>query len=315
MARPLRIEFAGAFYHITARGNETKDIFKSIRDRSQFLSYLESATGRYEAVIHAYCLMTSHYHLLLETPSGNLSQIMRHINGAYTTYFNTKRKRSGHLFQGRYQGILVEADEYAQELSRYIHLNPVRAGIVRSIGDYRWSSYRSYIGKEKPPGWLARDLVLGYFGKKISEGQQGYRDFVEEALAQDYSNPLSEVMGSAILGNLSFVERMRDTYLKNRKSGRDLPSLRALATGVSTEEIVQAVDGMFGAEPALARKVTLYLCHTCTAQPLREIGMRFGIKESGVSLASRRMTLRMQHDAGLRANITKITEKIKLQNV
>src|SRR5689334_9740825 len=111
MARPLRIEFPGAYYHVTSRGNEKKDIFKSRRDREKFLSYLQSAVERYKAVIHAYCLMTNHYHLLIETPEGNLSQIMHHINGAYTTYFNVKRKRTGHLFQGRYKAIIIEADE------------------------------------------------------------------------------------------------------------------------------------------------------------------------------------------------------------
>jgi putative transposase len=131
MARPLRIEFPGAFYHVTSRGNERKAVFKSLRDREKFLSYLESATERYGAAIHVYCLMDNHYHLLLETPSGHLSKIMQHINGAYTTYFNTKRERPGHLFQGRYKAILVDADEYAKELSRYIHLNPVRAAIVK----------------------------------------------------------------------------------------------------------------------------------------------------------------------------------------
>src|SRR5664279_2859353 len=140
MARPLRIEYPGAFYHVTSRGNEQKDIFRSRKDREKFLGYLESAKERYGAVIHAFCLMNNHYHLLLETPSGNLSQIMRHINGAYTTYFNVKRKRAGHLFQGRYKAILVEADEYAKELSRYIHLNPVRVGIVANPEEYRWSS-------------------------------------------------------------------------------------------------------------------------------------------------------------------------------
>ena len=130
MARPLRITFPGAFYHVTARGNERKAVFKSIRDRQKFLEYLETATERYHAVIHSYCLMDNHYHLLLETPSGNLPQIMRHINGAYTTYFNSKRTRAGHLFQGRYKAILVEMDEYAKELSRYIHLNPVRAKLA-----------------------------------------------------------------------------------------------------------------------------------------------------------------------------------------
>ena len=129
MARPLRITYPGASYHITSRGNERKDVFKSKRDREKFLEYLESASQRYDAVVHAYCLMGNHYHLLMETPSGNLPQIMRHINGAYTTYFNVKRQRSGHLFQGRYKAILIEADTYLLELSRYIHINrPERIG-------------------------------------------------------------------------------------------------------------------------------------------------------------------------------------------
>jgi len=119
MARQLRIEFLCAFYHVTAKGNERKAVFKSIQDRENFYTYIESASPRYGAVIHAYCLMDNHYHLLIETPLGNLSKIMQHINGAYTTYFNIKRQRSGHLFQGRYKSILVEIDEYAKELSRF----------------------------------------------------------------------------------------------------------------------------------------------------------------------------------------------------
>jgi len=158
MTRPLRIEYPGAFYHITSRGNERKDIFKSLRDMEKFLSYLESATKRYGAVIHAYCLMDTHYHLFIETPLGNLSKIIHHINGAYTNYYNKKRERTGHLFQGRYKAILVEADEYAKELSRYIHLNPVRAGMVDNPEEYIWSSYRYYISNEKTPEWLKRDL-------------------------------------------------------------------------------------------------------------------------------------------------------------
>jgi len=160
MSRPLRIVYAGAFYHVTSRGNEQKDVFKSKRDREKFLEYLESATERYGAVIHVYCLMSNHYHLLVETPAGNLPQIMGHINGAYTTYYNIKRKRSGHLFQGRYKAILVEFDEYALELSRYIHLNPVRAGMVTHPEEYRWSSYRNFIGQGSGPTWLKLDTIL-----------------------------------------------------------------------------------------------------------------------------------------------------------
>jgi putative transposase len=151
MARPLRIVYPGAYYHVMSRGNEQKEIFKSQRDREKFLEYLASANERYGAIIQAYCLMSNHYHLLLETPEGNLPQIMRHINGAYTTYFNVKRKRSGHLFQGRYKAILVDADSYAAELSRYIHLNPIRVGLAERSEDYPWSSYRSYIGQSPPP--------------------------------------------------------------------------------------------------------------------------------------------------------------------
>ena len=129
MARPLRIEYPGAFYHVTSRGNERKDIFKSNTDRAMFLSYLSSAQEKYEAVVHAYCLMSNHYHLMIETPQGNLSQIMKYINSSYTNFFHIKRNRPGHLVQGRYNAILVEADAYATELSRYIHLNPASSAI------------------------------------------------------------------------------------------------------------------------------------------------------------------------------------------
>ena len=172
MARPLRITYPGAFYHITSRGNEQKAVFKSKKDREKFLEYLESASERYNAVIHVYCLMDNHYHLLLETPSGNLPQIMRHINGAYTTYFNIKRGRAGHLFQGRYKAILVEKDVYAKELSGYIHLNPVKAGMVELPEEYEWSSYLTYIGKQKKPEWFHTDFLHGYFGKTKSSAQK-----------------------------------------------------------------------------------------------------------------------------------------------
>ena len=198
MARPLRIEYPGAFYHVTSRGNEQKDVFKSQKDREKFLSYVESAVVRYGAVVHTWCLMSNHYHLLLETPSGNLSQIMRHINGAYTTYFNVKRKRAGHLFQGRYKAILVEADAYALELSRYMHLNPVRAGMVAKPEHYQWSSYRSYIGHSPTPEWLKTDFILGYFGRKAPDAKNSYRRFVEDLLDSEYESPLQATVASTV---------------------------------------------------------------------------------------------------------------------
>jgi putative transposase len=221
MGRPLRIEFAGAYYHVTSRGNEQKDVFKSQRDRERFLSYLESAVVRYGAVIHAYCLMSNHYHLLIETPSGNLSQIMQHINGAYTNYFNVKRKRAGHLFQSRYKAILIEADEYAKELSRYIHLNPVRVGMVSRPEEYRWSSYCDYIGERKAPDWLTTKLILDYFGTGKT-ARDNYRKFTEDLLEQKYESPLNNVIAATILGREGFVKEITAKHVDGKQADRNV---------------------------------------------------------------------------------------------
>ena len=205
MGRSLRITFTGAYYHVTSRGNERKDVFKSQIDREKFLSYLESAVLRYGAVIHAYCLMSNHYHLLLETPSGNLPRIMQHINGAYTNYFITKRARSGHLFQGRYKAILIDADAYAIELSRYLHLNPVRAGMVSVPEAYPWSSYLDYIGERKCPEWLKTSFILGFFNNDHG-ADTNYQRFVEDLSDREYESPLKGATAEAILGGDEFVD-------------------------------------------------------------------------------------------------------------
>lgn len=305
MARPVRVEYPGAFYHITARGNERKDIFRSARDREKFLSYLQSATQRYGAAIHVYCLMSNHYHLLLETPEGNLSQIMRHINGAYTSYFNTKRRRAGHLFQGRYKGILVEADEYAEELSRYIHLNPVRAGMVEKPEDFQWSSYAAYVGKKKSPDWLVRDFILAYFDGKKEKAERKYQEFVQLGMPAA-ADPLSEVVGSFLLGSETFIRTIREKFLTDRKDDRNLPVVRQIARRAAPEKIDRLVENVFTEDAALGRKARLYLYHTCTAQSLKEIGSRFGIKETGVSQASRRFSEKMASDSSLRKKINGI---------
>jgi putative transposase len=292
MARPLRITFPGAFYHITSRGNERKKVFKSKRDREKFLEYLESATQRYDAVIHVYCLLDNHYHLLLETPSGNLSQIMRHINGAYTTYCNVKRKRSGHLFQGRYKAILVDADEYAKELSRYIHLNPVRAEMVATPEEYDWSSYQYYIGRKKPPEWLTREFILGYFNKKVSTAQKGYHGFVSE------------------LVHKNFIAFIREEYLAGKEPDKEIPALQELHEKISIQDIFALVDNFFGNEPALSRNVKLFLCRKYTGERLKDIGAHFGIGESGVSQASSRMARKMTNDKELQGRVKKIETKL-----
>jgi len=306
MARPLRIEYPGAFYHVTSRGNEQKDVFKSQRDREKFLEYLESATERYGAVFHAYCLMSNHYHLLLETPAGNLSQIMRHINGAYTTYFNIKRKRSGHLFQGRYKAILVEFDEYAMELTRYIHLNPVRVGMVTRPEEYRWSSYKNYIGQTTAPTWLKIETTLDYFGKKKKEAMYKYRSFVEDLLGKEYDSPFQNTFGTAVLGTAEFIEMVTSEHLSDRGVDRAVPGIRQFKSNPEPEEILKAVAVVMGENEKLARQMGMYLCHKYSGKKLREIGILFGVGETAIAEARRLLSRKLEKDKQLCKEVEKV---------
>lgn len=315
MARPLRIEYPGAFYHITSRGNERKAVFKSKQDRVKFLEYLGSATERYGACIHVYCLMDNHYHLLMETPLGNLSQIMRHINGAYTTYFNVKRGRSGHLFQGRYKSILVDMDEYAKELSRYIHLNPVRANMVSVPGDFQWSSYNQYIGNQKAQKWLVRDFILGCFGQKYKTAQIQYHTFVSQLVDQEYNNPLDEVIGSVLLGSQDFANFIKDRYLTGLKQSKDVPAVRAFVKKVPIQGICDIVEEAMGNETKMARNIKIFLCHKYTGQKLRTIGETFGIGDSAVSQVCKRFGNKIEQDIQLKKKIRKLEKTILLSNV
>lgn len=309
MARPLRIEYPGALYHVTSRGNEQKDVYKNRRDREQFLSYLESAAERYGAIIHAWCLMSNHYHLLLETPGGNLSQIMRHINGAYTTYFNVKRKRAGHLFQGRYKAILVDADAYVAELSRYIHLNPVRAGMVKKPEEHEWSSYRQYVGLAEPSAWLTTDFILGCFNGKSAE--RSYQEFVNAALVQDIESPFQTVVASTILGNTDFVREISQQHLAGKQPDRNVPAIKRLSRP-TLEKIISTVDSEIGAQESLSRKVSIYICHRYSGARLREIGEHFGLSDVAVSQASRRMRVTSEKDAAVMELLKRIVKTLGL---
>lgn len=314
MARPLRIEYPGAFYHVTARGNERKDIFRDERDKERFLAYLESSVVRYKGEIHAYCLMNNHYHLLLSTPAGNLSQIIRHINGAYTVFFNKRHHRFGHLFQGRYKAILVEADEYAGELSRYIHLNPVRAGLVKLPEEYPWTSYLNYIGEKKAPKWQTIEWLLRYFGRALEEAKKQYRVFVEARIGVSEENPLKEAIASTILGSPDFVEEIKRKYLAGRERDRDVPAVAALIRQ-APQRIAERVQLEFQDRPEHARKVAIYLSHRFSGLSLKEIGKHFGIKESAISQASRRFESALKENARLGKKVKRVREALNLCNV
>ena len=166
MARPLRMEYSGAVYHVTSRGNAGDNIYQDDKDRENFLSVLGTVVKKYHWLCHAYCLMDNHYHLMIETPEANLSTGMRQLNGVYTQRYNRRHGKRGHLFQGRYKAILVDKENYLHELCRYVVLNPVRAGIVDSPEEWKWSSYLETAGFRKPPDYLVVDWIAGIFGDK-----------------------------------------------------------------------------------------------------------------------------------------------------
>jgi REP element-mobilizing transposase RayT len=206
MTRPLRIEFSGALYHITSRGDRRESIFEDDKDCETFLSVLAEVVDRFNWICHAYCLMTNHYHLLVETVDGNLSKGMRHLNGVFTQSSNRRHRQTGHLFQGRFKGILVEKDAYLMELSRYIVLNPVRAAMVNSPEEWPWSSYRATMGEARTPKWLSVDVLLNRFGGNRGKAQHLYRQFVLDGIGQGVWHGLRQQI---YLGDDAFVARMQ----------------------------------------------------------------------------------------------------------
>ena len=199
MARPLRLEFPGAVYHVTSRGNARQAIFLDKDDRESFMEVLSSVAARFNWLCHAYCLMETHYHILVETPEGNLSRGMRQLNGVYTQVFNRRHTRVGHLFQGRYKGILVEKEAHLLALCRYVVLNPVRAGLVRRPAEWKWSSYRATGGEAKRSPVLEIDWVLSQFGRRREEAKREYRRYVLEGIQE--KSPWESLKGPDLLGD------------------------------------------------------------------------------------------------------------------
>lgn len=202
MPRPLRIEYEYAWYHVMNRGAGSRSVFLSDKYYQIFLDLLQEVSQSFCAEIHAYCLMKNHYHLLIRTPCANLSRIMRHINGVYTQRFNRITKSDGSLFRGRYKALLIDADTYLLQVSRYIHLNPVLAGIVKNPEDYAWSSYSSYINKAEQIGWLYIDEVLGCINSKTPI--MHYQQYIAQGLDEETQKFYNKKKQSIIIGSKAF---------------------------------------------------------------------------------------------------------------
>lgn len=286
MARPLRIEFPGAIYHVTGRGNAHQAIFEDDADRFAFFAVLTGALERYGWLCHAYCLMDNHYHLMVETPDGNLARGMARLNGLYTQRFNRRHERIGHLFQGRYKAILVERESYLLELCRYLVLNPVRAGLVRRAAAYRWSSYRATAGDEPAPRFLTTDWVLSQFATRLGHARERYAAFVAEGAAR--SSPWPALQGQALLGGAGFVRSLRP-HLEAAAGLSEVP--RAQRT-LGRPDLARALGAKAGgAQAGLAqaernraeRNRRIAEAHLRHGYTLTEIGRHLGLHYTTVS--------------------------------
>ena len=221
MARPLRLELSGGIYHVTSRGNGRADIYLDDEDRTHWLKLFDEVCLRYNWICHAYCLMSNHYHVVVETIEGNLSKGMRQLNGVYTQDFNRRHSRVGHVYQGRYKAILVDKDSYLLELSRYVVLNPIRAGMVSDVADWPWSSYLAMIDKAAPLKSLQAGWLLGQFGRNRDRAIIQYTNFVRSGIGLP---PVWESLNNQIfLGDKDFVEKMQNQIQTKPHELKEIP--------------------------------------------------------------------------------------------
>jgi putative transposase len=286
MARPLRLEFAGALYHLTARGNARGEIFLDDADRLLFLERLGKEIEQQGWRCYAYCLMGNHYHLLMETPEANLVAGMRRLNGVYTQAFNRRHARVGHVFQGRYKAIVVDKHSYGLELCRYIALNPVRARMVKRPQDWHWSSYRASAGLLAPPAWLDVRWALDQLGSG-KRAQAAYRRFVGEGIGQ--TSPWERLRGQIWLGGEDFLERMEK--LARGRPAANVPRAQQRPTRLTATEILDRIKRvyrtderkLFRREDQAAFKAWVYLLRRVANLPLSETAVRCGVSPSRVS--------------------------------
>lgn len=261
MARPLRIEYPGGVYHITSRGNAQQPIFLSNTDKESFLNTLSFVTERFNWLCHAYCLMDNHYHLLIETPDGNLSKGMRQLNGVYTQRFNRNHRRVGHIFQGRYKAILVEKESYLLELCRYVVLNPVRAGMVDRPDKWLWSSYRATVGMKKASEFLTTGWILGQFAGNRRKAESRFRSFIKEGIIKE--SPWKELKGQIFLGGAEFIDRFKG-IIEKVDDIKEIPRVQRHINRPGLSEI-------FKARGKLQRDKSIYKAHVEFGYSLKEI--------------------------------------------
>jgi REP element-mobilizing transposase RayT len=329
MARPLRIERAGGWYHVTARGNERRAIYRDDRDRRHFCELLGEMVQRFSVRLHAYVLMENHYHLILELTESNLSRAAQWLNVSYSVWFNRRHERSGHLFQGRFKSITVDSVPWGLELSRYVHLNPVRieslnlgkreqqslrvgAGgapdpkLVKErlsrLRHYRWSSYQAYVGLAAPPAWLECETVLGLGGRAPAQPQRAYREYVEDALREGLArSPWEALQEQVVLGGANFLAGLRQHIQGDRREQGAVQRLQIARPELA--QMVANLERLRGEKWAqfrdrygdTGRDLILYVGRRCCGLKLKELGKIAGLRDySTTALAIKRFQMRLE---------------------
>ena len=266
MSRPLRIEYAGALYHVTSRGDRQERIYEDDEDRRAFLTVLGDVVERFGWVCYAYCLMGNHYHLVIETPKGNLSKGMRQLNGVFTQVSNRRHGKVGHVFQGRYKAILIDKDAYWLEVSRYVVLNPVRAGMVKEAGRWKWSSYNATVGVERVAGWLAVDRLLAQFNDKRGVAMRQYRSFINEGIGRE--SVWTELKQQIYLGSDRFIGRMQRKLEEGKVDDINIPRGQRQSPALS----LGAIEAR-----SRDRKEAMVAAHKTGVYSYQQIAKHFGV--------------------------------------
>ncbi len=325
MARQLRIQYPGAVYHITCRGNARQNIYQDNKDRKGFLEILQESQNIYSIKIFSYVLMSNHYHLLIETPKGNISDYMRHLNIRYTSHYNRRHKKVGHLFQGRFKSVLVDKDTYLTMLSRYIHLNPVKVKSMRRmpyeekkkyLRKYKWSSLSGYISKRKRQDFIDYDLVLEEYGGNNQEGRKAYSFMIGMDISGDIDLK-SKIVGRSIMGSDDFIEKVLDRHLKKDSDSREQPSFRELQGLKTKEEIIRVVEEETGKgleeikkAKGMDRAILMDLLYRAGGLRGTEIGSVLEVDYSTVSQRRAKLRDRLKKDIKLLHLIDRIEKRL-----
>lgn len=331
MARPLRVEYAGALYHVMNRGNQRQDVFRSPLDCETFLEKLELFCENYRVEVYCYCLMSNHFHLLLKTLEANLGKFMQAFLTSFTVTLNRRNGKTGHIFHGRYKGHLIENHKYLSVLSRYIHMNPVRIKKLRELPvtekkrlltTFQWSSYKACIGLAAQPPFLKIDSVLSSWGKTRTSQMKAYRGYVENGLYKGVDNPFDLAIRQQIIGSETFAEEIAREHLLKRsiKNPHDQKEVLKARQVIPPEEIICLSAEAFGTtfkkvvarkgKHRQARKTAMFLCckHCVSNHALTEIAQIFSVSIGGLTKMRDIMKNKMENE--IKEKISEIEEEI-----